>query len=72
MVNHWKTAWKRVAASVLLGLLAACASIHIDETFEVGKRPLCADGVNLGAIAVRLETQWRPDQKEPAQLMVSS
>jgi hypothetical protein len=67
LMGQVKKGWKLPVACSLIGLLTACTSTKIDETFEVGERPLCSPGRDFGQVAVHFHTQWRSDQKEPAQ-----
>ncbi|MEM0906675.1 MAG: hypothetical protein AAGJ94_04870 [Pseudomonadota bacterium] len=47
--------------------LAGCTGLRTDGGIEVGSAPVCAPGVDLGATRVVLKTDWRSDQKEPAE-----
>ena len=48
------------------GTISACSSTEIDRSSDFGSPPLCAQGVDLGNVAILVSTDWRPDQKEPA------
>ncbi|MEM8986166.1 MAG: hypothetical protein AAGC95_05530 [Pseudomonadota bacterium] len=46
-------------------ILAGCASLDKDDRILAGSTPVCAEGVDLGAIYVTLVTDWRANQKAP-------
>lgn len=50
---------------VALVSLCGCASVQTESHVEIGSKPICAAGTDLGATRVLLKTEWRSDQKEP-------
>lgn len=57
----------RLKSLVLVAfLLGGCASVQVQHQVLQGETPLIQPArPSLGVIAVRPETRWRPDQKEP-------